>query len=372
MKRLTQEQIISKLDSYKNHVNQRESGYNQAHIRTKSLLMNDIGVTEFNEIIDFVHSIDMMKIVRTRCGGISNTVKAKRVNCFAYDIRQSTSRVSLTILAYGYSWNFVVGKPKKQKTISSIQAWQKFIDICQKFNINFDSYSITPEEGNRMYNNKEIPSPMVYNKVTMTADEEGLTNVHHIDLHASYPSALTKMYPEFTPVIKYLYNKRKNTTDPDEKELIKTIMNTSISGCTMSPHYPWRRKWAHIAKFVREYNNKRIRQLTFSLEMSGRKVLGVNTDGIWYQGKIYHDNNEGPDICQWENDYTNCLFRAKSDGAYEFICNGKYYAKLRGLSKYDSIEPDRELWNWGDIYKDVCDVLQYHYDEEKEKILKDE
>ena len=35
----------------------------------------------------------------------------------------------------------------------------------------------------------------------------GLTNVHHIDFHNSYPAGLVNTHPEFKDVITFLYNK---------------------------------------------------------------------------------------------------------------------------------------------------------------------
>lgn len=369
MKKINVNDIINKLDSYKNHITQGTKKYNQHQIRSKYLNMNEVDVSTFNKIVDYVHSLDMMKILRTKSGGISKSIKGRRINCFAYDIRHSSSRVSLTILMYGMTWNFVVGRPLEKRPIDPIEAWKKFLETCKKFDIDFNDYQISKEEGQKLYD-EGIPGPIVYMNYKMKETDEPLDNVHHIDLHSSYPSALTKMYPEFYPVISYLYHKRKNTKDKKEEELIKAVMNYTISGCTMSDKHPWYRRWTHIAKFVREYNDKRIKQLTFALNMSGREVLGVNTDGIWYRGKKYHDDNEGPNICQWGHDHTDCLFRSRSDGAYEFIENGVYNVVLRGSTKYDIIEPDRKKWKWGDLYRVGTEIIEFYYDEDKEKILK--
>ena len=94
---------------------------------------------------------------------------------------------------------------------------------------------------------------------------------------------------------------------------------------------------------------------------SGRTILGFNTDGIWYQGDIYHGEGEGDKLGEWSNDHINCLFRSKSNGAYEFIENGQYNAVVRGNTSFDAIEPDRSKWTWGDIYK--SNVLTYTFDE---------
>ena len=109
-------------------------------------------------------------------------------------------------------------------------------------------------------------------------------------------------------------------------------------------------KYAHLSRDAITDNNNRIIKLSDELSSQGRVILSYNTDGIWYQGEIYHGNGEGHDLGQWENDHINCQFRMKSDGSYEFIENGKYYPVVRGYTRLDRIKPRTE-WVWGDIYQ---------------------
>ena len=102
------------------------------------------------------------------------------------------------------------------------------------------------------------------------------------------------------------------------------------------------------------------------LEDTGRKVLMHNTDGIWYQGEIYHGDGEGKSICQWENDHINCTYRAKSKGIYEFIEDGKYTVVARGRYELDKIKP-RDKWEWGDIYY-TGKCCEYVFDKETEHL----
>ena len=87
----------------------------------------------------------------------------------------------------------------------------------------------------------------------------------------------------------------------------------------------------------------------------------INVDGIWYQGEIYHDEDEGPNIGQWANDHINCKWRAKSSGSYEFIEDGKYYPVVQGCTGYDCVKPRTE-WEWGDIYKTGKQLVYYFKD----------
>ena len=80
-----------------------------------------------------------------------------------------------------------------------------------------------------------------------------------------------------------------------------------------------------LEKSFAEYSNKlSADEMNARLIANGDKILGHNTDGIWYQGPVYHGEGEGNDLGQWRNDYVDCRFRAKSSGAYEFIENGSF------------------------------------------------
>ena len=330
--------------------------YNQYQIKSTNFTLTESDIETYNNILKLIYACNFNLIIRTASGAISNANQAKYHNSFAYDIRVSTSRISTTVLVGPNTYNFVIGKPKKYRVIEPLHAWNTFVDICKDYGVYIDNYRITPEQGKELA--KDIPAPYISMKYKMSKDDKPLENVHHIDIHSSYPSGLIDLYPEFRKPIEYIYNKRK-----DDNEVYKAILNYTISGCTMSKYYPWYRKWTHIAKYVREYNNKKIEYLSWLLEINGREVIGYNTDGIWYRGEVFHSliDDEGPNIGQWSNDHINCLFRSKSTGAYEFIENGEYNAVIRGLLDLDQIEPDRKKWKWGDIYS--SEIKEYEFNE---------
>ena len=147
-------------------------------------------------------------------------------------------------------------------------------------------------------------------------------------------------------------------TDPKRK-----LALNSFIGCRQSPHEPWHRRWTKLASDAIEDNNRRIREMDARLLANGDQVLGHNTDGIWYTGPIYHGEGEGPELCQWRNDHINCRFRAKSNGAYEFIEDGKYYPVIRGHTNLDRSKPDRNTWSWGDIFRLKQRVYRFDDDE---------
>ena len=96
-------------------------------------------------------------------------------------------------------------------------------------------------------------------------------------------------------------------------------------------------------------------------------MIARSTDCIWYEGEIYHGEGEGKALGEWSNDHTNCTFRAKSKGVYEYIENGKYTVVARGYYELDKIKP-RDLWSWGDIYN-TGKIYKWAYLPEEEKLV---
>ena len=153
-----------------------------------------------------------------------------------------------------------------------------------------------------------------------------------------------------------LYTKRKTN------DIYKAILNFSIGymqslGCCGA-------KWAHLSKDAITDNNKRITELANKLKKAGNHILSYNTDGIWYIGKIYHGENEGNKLGQWENDHVNCKWRCKSAGSYEFMEGDKYYPVVRGYTTLDSIK-NRSEWQWGDIFQKESNPIIFKFEEDK-------
>ena len=89
-----------------------------------------------------------------------------------------------------------------------------------------------------------------------------------------------------------------------------------------------------------------------------------NTDGIWYQGDVYHDEGEGKQLGQWKNDYIDCMWRAASKGKYEFAdSEGNYHPVVRGRTRLDKVK-ERDDWEWGDIYDVRAQVIEYVWTED--------
>lgn len=344
-------ELIEFLKQYNKGVAQG-SKYNQYSSKPTEYKVDTNDVEEFNKIYQIVRNSDMNKLIRTDSGAIKRCVS----NNYAYDVGKSNIGVRLTVCAGGYIYVFKVGafKGKKEANIYPNEAFNKFVDACYDNGIDIEDYKIS----NGLAVKKEIERPMIEMIYHMKETDKGLTNVHHIDFHNSYPAGLCNTHPEFRKVVEPMYKLRK------QDETYKAILNYTIGW--MQSYDPSKHRyaeWANLARDAIADNNKRIFDLAFELTISGREVIGYNTDGIWYRGKIYHGDGEGDNLGEWHNDHINCLFRSKSDGAYEFIEDGKYTAVVRGNTSFDAIEPDRNNWHWGDIYKGT--LLTFKFDEEK-------
>lgn len=282
------------------------------------------------------------KYTETPSGGISIKFKNRCGESWHWDPKWR----ELTLLLIEGNYRIQLVQQEMRERPGRV-SWAKFVKDCNKLaGINISDYALDEDTGIQV--KKEVPKPIikVCNPVFIN---KTFDNCHHIDFNSSYPSALVKHYPEFMPVIKNWYDHRK--TDKDAKQDL-----VNITGCMYG--YTTQYKYSHLAKTMIQDNNDRIYEMCTRLSKAGRMPIAINTDGIWYAGDIYHDDNEGKDLGQWKNDHTNCKLRYKSGGVYEYIENGKYTAVVRRLEQ-DKIDPSEK--QWGMIYKE--NLMQAHYAE---------
>ena len=296
-------------------------------------------------------------IKKTPSGGISYD----RLLLPAYWWSVSNAGAELLFLSgYGfYKLQFrhiKVSDNDNYEKLRGYKAFKLFGEICKKYNINLDDYEID----NGLEIKETIEKPIIKVEEDVEIDTE-YNNVNHLDFHNSYPSGLVLTHPEFKEPIEFLYKNRK------ENPQYKDVLNYSI-GFMHSIQPLFKARLANLARDAINNNNERIRKLAEELKNSGRKILSYNTDGIWYQGELYHNETEGPDICQWHNDHVDCKFRIKSAGCYEYIENGEYHPVVRGTTKYDLVKPRTE-WEWGDIYKSEAEVLRFSFTTEGIEVL---
>ena len=216
------------------------------------------------------------------------------------------------------------------------------------FGINMDDYKVSKSEGYEW--KSKIPAPLIKIDPSKTGEDKIIKNVHHIDFHSAYPGALAEAHPEFRPMLNWMYKMRK------EKPEYKQAMDISIGYMQYSKNPIY----AKLSYDANSLNVKKMLDLAELLTKSGRTIIGYNTDGIWYEGEVFHGKGEGKEIGNWENDHVDCTFRAKSDGAYEYIENGKYFPVVRGTSSFERDKP-RDKWEWGDTFKGSA--IQWNWDE---------
>lgn len=307
-------------------------------------------VEDFNKILQYCLALEkegiMTRFVTTPSGGVSVKRENLRGPRFEIYVEKAHAELRLKNLD-GSFYRFYIGYFKKEQKFSGHRAFQIYLQEVNKTGVNLEDLAIT--------NGKEvkdtIPSPHI--DLVDAIEDRTYTGVHHIDINSAFNAGMMKAFPVLEPAIRNMYNQRK---EPG-KEYYKAVLNMT-QGFMQSKYQYY--KWAHISKAGYVFTNKYIEDLIAALQASGRRVLATNTDGIWYQGELYTDSNEGTDIGQWKHDHVNCTARWKSKGAYEFIENDKYYPVLRGMSTFE-IQVPRELWSWGDIYKGK--VFEWTYEE---------
>lgn len=311
--------------------------------------ISEEGARLFNEIYDFVKEYCKdRKLIRTQSGGISSSSRYP-----AYDIRWKRSSVELTFVSRYGCYRIQFRSELESDGLSGRKAFNKFRKLAEREGINLEDYAVNEEVA--LFYKSKIPKPLIA-LVKKEYKDQIFNNVHHIDFHSSYPAGLINTHPEFETLIKRIYNRRR------VDESCKAILNYTI-GFFQSIEC-CKARWSPLSRDAIEDNNTRLLNIAMKLLDDGRKPILFNTDGLWYQGEIYHGEGEGDDIGQWHNDHINCQFRAKSDGAYEFIENGIYYPVVRGVSN-----ESKEDWKWGNIYiKGESSIYSY---EDGKGILKD-
>lgn len=319
------------------------------------LKLNKADIERFNKIYLLVKENIQDRIIWT-----NTTISTKTAIC-AYDITNKNDnwiRLTIRLMDYLYTVkidNFYHGREKTEKGMNAypLNAFSLFKKLCTENGIDLDEMRI--DNGADVKNSKDFPKYLVHMNYHMLQSDAPLEHCNHIDFHSSFPAGLCNTHPEFRKVIEPLYEGRKDHPE------YKNVLNFTI-GWMQSLKNGHKAEWAHLAKDAIADNNKRIRDMELRLMLNGNRILGFNTDGIWYQGPVYHGDGEGPNLGQWHNDYVDCLFRSKSNGVYEFIHDGVYTPIYRGVSSFEMIKR-REDWEWGDIYQG--EVVRYYFDLEK-------
>lgn len=305
--------------------------------------INKKGAKNFNKIYLWLKNQDLYKLERTSSGSIKNGPHVKRP---AWDIKTNHYCVELTVVMEGKAWR-IQFRTKLPKGMSGKKAFTVFKRLLLKDGVDLETLAI--DNGSEV--KKEIEHYLVkpYHRFFI---DKTYNNAHHIDFHSSFAGGLANTHPEFRKTLEWLYENR------EKDEVNKNILNFSIG--YMQSIQGCKAKWAHLSKDAISDNNKRLLDIVKRLEESGRTVLLLNTDGVWYNGPIYHGEGEGTGLGQWQNDHTNCQFRMASAGAYEYIENGIYHPVIRGIPN-----DTKNDWVWGDIYKEKAIPSIFSFTEEE-------
>lgn len=289
--------------------------------------------------------------ILTHSRGISIDKKSLLHNLNCYEVFKSNAMHEICVItAEGMAriqyWHGTTNKLKPENSkISGTNAFNIFRDELRKDGIRIEDYYLDPKEGRAI--KETIPSPLikvssklVYNKI--------FDNAHHIDINQAYPYAMTLLYPEWTPTILRLYEKRHTN------KKWKAVLNYSY-GYFQAKHFGC--KLANVSKFCIEETISRLNAITEVITKGGGTVLAYNTDGIWYTGDILPlPVDQQTKLGGLKHDHVNCRIRFKSDGAYEYIEDGKVYPVVRGSTNFDTWK-SRDQWEWGDIYKATINML---------------
>ena len=296
-------------------------------------------ISKLNEYLNKFKSCKAFsKLKRTKSRGISVVGSYLHSHPFQYDIVTSTSKIVITVVTKEGCYKIVLGwfKDKKDKKKGKTPS-SRLIKACEDANIDMSSYATDYEEGKQAA--ETIHKPEV-RTVEAMKDKIYEDNIHHLDFHKFYPSGIAMIHPEFKPV----FEKLAQEGDKDALDIGTRFLASKYAD------------YSH-AKLIKEgidFMYKRFFEVYMELKNTNHKVLAFNTDGIWYQGDIFHGKYEGAGLGEWENDYTNVKkirFKSAGLGAYEFIKeDNTYEPRYKGSSTYERVVP-RENWVWGDIYK---------------------
>lgn len=320
---------------------------NYLKIKTVSLDTSSESVKKFNKIFFWCKKQKNISFISwTSSGGLS--LKQYIYNdCWGY--RVNGWLIELCIILYdeddnrhGVRYQFGRGEPKLGDRTGGYSG-RKAIARAKKdaLKLGFDLDDLAIKNGLEV--KKTIPKPLIW--VDDSIIFRKLEKVHHIDFHSSHPFGMFEAFPILEPMIRLWYDMR-HYSDQYKNQLVMfwgALQSKALCGA----------KWSHIAKAGIESTNRRVLEMVERLKKNNRKVICLNTDGIWYQGDIFHGEGEGEDIGQWTNDHIDCVIRFKSRGSYEYIENDQYTPVSRGRTNLDNIKP-RENWEWGDIFHEKC------------------
>ena len=339
---------------------------NITQIPITRLPMNESGVEEFNRIYFLLKEYckNFNQIQWTEKHYIK---RGRLLRLPQWDVSPRANGVEITVLCIEGMFRvhlktgFLSKEDLDDTKITGKIAFLKFKNICEKHNINLELFAI-----NNGAEVKKTISKAPRELVKSYYEGMIFENAHHIDLNSSYMSGVMTKYPELSEPIKYVYEQRKKAKaagDEEKNKLYKAIL-TNTWGYFQSEYIGY--KFANLSKAGIDFNNSLLEKVTKGLKEQGFTIIAYNTDGIWYTGnnRLYTDEYEGKELCQWKHDHLNCKLQMNSGGSYHFIENGEHNVVVSGITNLDKVK-HRKYWTWDDFNSKGAEVNKIVFDFEK-------
>lgn len=351
----SREDLLDYLEQYKVTPFSIVNKPNAMLMKTRNCGLTIESTTEFNAVTEACEKYIDNKIEFTASNGIK---MAKRyLTREGWGVRYTSKGIpELIIISFRGMWRFQYRGAGKAPAEYGTQSWKVFKKDCKDAGIDLEEIAVPLEEAEKV--KKDVPKPYieVLNKAYVNLTFE---NVHHVDIHSAHCYYIAEEFPQLKLVIYKYYGLRKD--EEIGKKMKQRLVN--LSGFSESEFVKYR--FSRMAKAAKVGTNARVQGIIEELEAAGRTPLLVNTDGVWYTGDVYSFQDEGDDIGQLNTDHTNCKFRIKSKGAYEYEEKGEYHPCFRGRSALELFKK-RKDWQWGDLFKSGA-IIKFPYDQDKLK-----
>lgn len=342
---------------------------NKNFMKINALDFNSKGVSLFNSIIELCENTGFQKCSVLPSGALSHARDLKYISRYVVNYSTRMNSVELIIASREFGcFRFILGHIEVKEPAKGKNCLLEFYRICKMFNVDLAKYALTKEEGLKV--KATIEKPHIY------AYELGffLGNVHHLDLNSSYFARIAEAFPDFYAPAKFIYDMRK--TNEQASKFYKDILNctqgimqskycvdyTADKRSHISPY-----QFSNLSKAGINGTRRVIEKYINILKREGKKILLTNTDGIWYQGTMYHDENEGSDFGQWKHDHTNCDILIKSAGAYQYREGGVVHSVVRGETALDLMK-ERKYWKFGEILYSTGEGIMYYFNSETYRV----
>lgn len=294
-----------------------------------------------NELIQCLNDKDFYPIAYTPKGYIKKWEIGNLIGAYTIteDYRGRAHQfhgVELTVIINRYIFRFKIGSYKpKDSELTGPKAFRKLLTKCKKYGINLENYQC---ENGELINMEIDGNPRFF--FDQYKKKEVIKHANHLDLVSAWPSQIAMEYPEFKPVFTEL---RK------EDKLIGSIaIGMFHSAYLPKPYSPY--SLANLAKIGINNTNEFIWDLCSKMRIAGCTILGVNTDGIWYTGPVYHSEYEGTELGCYKNDHIDVDLYIWGDAQYYYIENEQLKVVASGYYKYEMIKP-RDQWDRDDFIR---------------------